>query len=71
MEHNLGVYQISLRYILMLFCGLIGGLGYGTWYSYIFIVLVFVFFLEAILAFDPIFYFLGKNTAKQAVDDFQ
>lgn len=72
MEHNLGLYGIGIRYILCLFSGMIGGLVYPTSFiiGFIFLSLTVVFFLEAILAFDPIVHFMGKGKAKEAVEDF-
>lgn len=73
MEHNLNIYQIGVRYILCLFTGMIGGLLYQYFplVGYIGAVLCFFFFLEGILAFSPLMYFMGKDDSKTSVDDFK
>lgn len=72
MEHNLSPYGIGFRYILCLFSGMIGGLSYSSNFliGLVFLSLSVVFFLEAILAFDPIMHLLKKNTSKKAVEDY-
>ncbi|MGB0885747.1 MAG: hypothetical protein ACPGVH_05045 [Chitinophagales bacterium] len=72
MEHNLSLYQIAIRYFLCLMCGMIGGLSYSgsKTIGLVFLTLTVVFFLEAILAFDPIVALLGKGNAKAAKKDF-
>ena len=72
MDHNLNVYQIGLRYFLCLMCGMIGGLSYAgsNIFGLVFLTLSVVFFLEGILAFDPIFALLGKGDAKSSKKDF-
>lgn len=72
MEHNLSLYGIGIRYILCLFAGMIGGLAHSNnvLFGYVFLTLSVVFFLEAILAFDPIVFLLGKNKAKDSFKDF-
>lgn len=73
MEHNLSLYGIGIRYILCLFSGMIGGLSYSssTVFGFVLLILSVVFFLEAILAFDPILFILGKNQSKNSVKDFE
>lgn len=73
MEHNLSLYGIGIRYILCLFSGMIGGLSYSssTVFGFVLLILSVVFFLEAILAFDPILFVLGKNQSKNSVKDFE
>ena len=73
MDHNLSIYGIGMRYILSIICGVIGGLIYSSnaMIGIPLLTLSVVFFLEGILAFDPIMSLLGKNSAKSAVDDFQ
>lgn len=73
MEHNLSLYGIGLRYILCLFSGMIGGLTYSSSaiFGFVLLTLAVVFFLEAILAFDPILFILGKNQSKNSVKDFE
>lgn len=72
MDHNLSLYGIAIRYILCLFSGMIGGLSYAgnNIVGYIFLTLTVVFFLEAILAYDPIVALLGKNKSKESFKDF-
>lgn len=73
MEHNLNIYQIGIRYILCLFSGLIGGLLYDSipMAGYVGAVLCFFFYLEGILAFSLLKYFMGKDDSKTAIDDFK
>ena len=73
MDHNLNLYGIAIRYILCLFSGMIGGLSYSgnQVVGYIFLTLAVVFFLEAILAYDPIVAIFSKtNKAKESFKDF-
>lgn len=73
MEHNMGLYGVAIRYILCLFSGMIGGLSYSSnpVLGIIVLTLAIIFFLEAILAFDPILFLLGKNNSKESVKDFK
>lgn len=73
MEHNMGLYGVAIRYILCLFTGMIGGLSYSSNFlvGFVLLSLAVIFFLEAILAFDPILFLLGKNNAKESVKDFK
>jgi len=73
MEHNLSVYGVALRYALCVIFGMIGGLLYSsmTVLGIVLALLSVMFFLEAILAWSPLVYFMGKDNSKKAVDDFQ
>ncbi len=73
MEYNLNIYGIGLRYALAGISGIIGGLMYipNAMIGIPLLVLSVVFFLEGILAFDPIVHLLGKDQSKTAVDDFK
>lgn len=73
MEHNLSLYGVGMRYVLCLFSGMIGGLMYSgsPLFGTILLISSVVFFLEAILAFDPILYVMGKNQSKNSVKDFE
>ena len=73
MEHNLSLYGIGFRYLLCLFSGMIGGLSYSSSaiFGYVLLTLSVVFFLEAILAYDPIVALLGKNQSKNSAKDFE
>jgi len=73
MEYNLNIYNVGVRYVLCAICGVVGGLLYASnaFIGIPILILSVIFFLEGILAFDPIYYFLKKNTSKDVVDDFK
>lgn len=73
MEHNLSLYGVGFRYLLCLFSGMIGGLIYASSpiFGFVLLALAVVFFLEGILAFDPILFLLGKDQSKNSVKDFE
>jgi len=63
MDYNLNFADIFLRYVLMMFSGILFGLT-GKLF---FIVFALVFFLQGILAFCPLFYVLGINHAAKDI----
>lgn len=73
MEYNLNIYGVGLRYTLCIILGMIGGLIYisNAAIGIPMLILSVIFFLEGILAFDPILYLMKKDQSKDAVDDFE